>query len=342
MNMLAFAINAIERVPLADSVTLAGIDFLCGRTKRRLATTQADDERIFIEEMRRLPIAVHADAANNQHYEVPSRFFELVLGQRRKYSCCHYSEATTSLDQAELAALAATAENAGIEDGMDILELGCGWGSLSLYLAQRFPRSTITSVSNSRSQRAHIEQVAKAMGLVNLNVVTADMNSFSAGQRYDRVVSIEMFEHMSNWDALLARVSAWLKPNGRLFLHVFTHKGRSYRFDHDDPTDWIAHHFFTGGMMPAHGLPHRFPDHFRVEQEWRWSGMHYKRTALDWLANFDKHIDAIKPILSEVYGSDAAIWQRRWRLFFLATAGLFGHDDGDVWGVGHYLMAPAG
>jgi cyclopropane-fatty-acyl-phospholipid synthase len=338
--MLAFAINAVERAPLSDSVTLAGIDFLCGRTKRRLATTPADVERAFMEDMQRLPIAMHADAANDQHYEVPAEFFDLVLGERRKYSCCLYPDAGTSLDQAEIAALSETVANAGIENGMDILELGCGWGSLSLYMAQRFPESRITSVSNSASQRAHIEAAAASMGLRNLTIVTADMNDFTTTERHDRVISIEMFEHMSNWQALLARVSGWLKPDGRLFLHVFTHKDRSYRFDHDDPADWIAHHFFTGGIMPAHDLPHRFPTLFRVEQEWRWSGTHYRRTALDWLANFDNNIGAIRPIFSRVYGNDAVLWQRRWRLFFLATAGLFGHDDGAVWGVGHYLMAP--
>jgi cyclopropane-fatty-acyl-phospholipid synthase len=341
VNMLAFAINAVERAPLSDSVTLAGIDYLCGRTKRRLATTPHDVELAFMADMQRLPIALHADAANVQHYDVPAEFFRLVLGARRKYSSCFYPDAATSLALAEVAALAETVKNACIENGMDILELGCGWGSLSLYLAQRLPNSKITSISNSASQRAHIEAEAALMGLHNLEVVTADMNDFATARRYDRVISIEMFEHMSNWGALLARVATWLKSDGRLFLHVFTHRNRSYRFDHDDPADWIAHHFFTGGIMPARDLPHRFPDLFHVEQEWRWSGTHYRRTALDWLANFDRKIGAIEPIFSRAYGADAALWQRRWRLFFLATAGLFGHDDGDVWGIGHYLMAPA-
>lgn len=341
MNMLSFAINAVERAPLSDSVTLSGIDYLCRRTKRRLAMAPVDVEHSFMTDMLRRPIAMHVDAANNQHYEVPAEFFKLVLGRRRKYSCCLYPEATTSLDEAEVAALAETVKNAGIENGMDILELGCGWGSLSLYLAKRFPDSSITSVSNSISQRVHIEAAAAAMGLRNLTVATADMNDFSTGQRHDRVLSIEMFEHMSNWQALLERVRGWLKPEGRLFLHIFTHKDRSYRFDHEDPADWIAHHFFTGGIMPARGLPHRFPDLFRVEQEWRWPGTHYQRTALHWLSNFDNSTKEVRTIFTRVYGDEAALWQRRWRLFFLATAGLFGHDDGNIWGVGHYLMAPA-
>ncbi|KAA0692030.1 class I SAM-dependent methyltransferase [Neorhizobium sp. P12A] len=340
MNMLAFAINTAERVPLTDAMTLAGIDFLCGRSKHRLATTPMETEAAFVDAMSRFPIATHTSEANRQHYEVPAAFFALTLGARRKYSCCLYPTETTTLDQAEIHALAETVKHTAIEDGMNILELGCGWGALSLYLAQQFPNSRITSVSNSASQRAYILDLATTRGLTNLSVVTADMNDFSTGERYDRVVSVEMFEHMANWRGLLEHVRSWLKPDGRLFLHVFTHKNRSYRFDHNDPADWIAHHFFTGGIMPAHDLPHRFADLFQVEQEWRWSGAHYRRTALDWLENFDSEIDRIRPIFAEVYGRDATLWQRRWRLFFLATAGLFGHDGGEVWGIGHYLMAP--
>lgn len=341
MNMLAFAISTAERAPLTDGMTLAGIDFLCGRTKRRLAATAATQENLFVDTMSQYPVAVHADEANRQHYEVPAAFFSRVLGPSRKYSCCLYPTEHTTLKEAEVHALAETVKHAAIEDGMTIIELGSGWGSLSLYLAAQFPNSRIVSVSNSASQRAFILATANQRRLANLSVVTADMNDFSIDQHFDRVVSIEMFEHMSNWQKLFERARGWLKPEGRLFLHVFTHKNRSYRFDQDDPADWIAHHFFTGGIMPAHDLPHRFADLLTVEEEWRWSGTHYRRTALDWLANFDREIDRIQPIFAEVYGKDASLWQRRWRLFFLATAGLFGHDDGEIWGVGHYLLKPA-
>lgn len=341
MTMLAFAINTAERAPLTDGMTLAGIDFLCGRTKRRLAATAASQENLFVDAMNQYPVAVHADEANRQHYEVPAAFFSRVLGPSRKYSCCLYPTEHTTLNEAEVHALAETVRHAAIEDGMTILELGCGWGSLSLYLAAQFPNSRIVSVSNSSSQRAFILATANQRGLSNLSVITADMNEFSIEQRFDRVVSIEMFEHMSNWRKLFERARDWVKPEGRLFLHVFTHKDRSYRFDHDDPADWIAHHFFTGGIMPAHDLPHRFENLFAVEEEWRWSGTHYRRTALDWLANFDQGSDQIEPIFAEVYGKDVPLWLRRWRLFFLATAGLFGHDNGDIWGVGHYLLKPA-
>jgi len=340
MNMLAIAINTAERAPLTDGMTLAGIDFLCGRTKRRLAATPVEAEQAFVETMGAFPVATHTDDANRQHYEVPAEFFALALGPQRKYSCCLYPTADTTLAEAETHALAETVRHAGIADGMSILELGCGWGSLSLYLARQFPHARITSVSNSASQRAYILDLAQKEGLANLDVITADMNDFATDIQFDRVVSVEMFEHMSNWRTLLERVYGWVKPDGRLFLHVFTHRNRSYRFDHDDPADWIAHHFFTGGIMPAHNLPHRFGDLFQVESEWRWSGTHYRRTAPDWLANFDRNIDGVQTIFGQGYGKEASLWVRRWRLFFLSTAGLFGHDNGNVWGVGHYLLAP--
>lgn len=340
MNMLAYAINAAERVPLSDTITLAGIDYLCGRTKRRLAETPEDIEQDFLQTMKNFPVATHTDDANRQHYELPPHFFELALGPQRKYSCCLYPDKTTTLEQAETYALSETVRHADIRDGMNILELGCGWGSLSLYLAENLPNSHVVSVSNSAPQRAYIEAQATTRGLKNLTVITADMNDFSIDQRFDRVVSVEMFEHMSNWQSLFERVRGWLAPDGKLFIHVFTHRDRSYRFNHENPADWIAHHFFTGGIMPAFDLPHRFDDLFTVEQDWRWSGRHYQQTALDWLKNFDKSIDQIRPILQQVYAQDAGLWERRWRLFFLATAGLFGHENGDVWGVGHYLLKP--
>ncbi|MBD7990618.1 class I SAM-dependent methyltransferase [Ochrobactrum sp. Sa2BUA5] len=340
MNMLAYAINAAERVPLSDTITLAGIDYLCGRTKRRLAETSEDIEQDFLQTMKNFPVATHTDDANRQHYELPPHFFELALGPQRKYSCCLYPDKNTTLEHAETYALSETVRHADLRDGMNILELGCGWGSLSLYLAENFPNSQVVSVSNSAPQRTYIEAHAATRGLKNLTVITADMNGFSIDQRFDRVVSVEMFEHMSNWQSLFERVRGWLHADGRLFIHVFTHRDRSYRFNHENPADWIAHHFFTGGIMPAFDLPHRFGDLFTVEQDWRWSGRHYQQTALDWLKNFDNSIDQIRPILQQVYVQDAGLWERRWRLFFLATAGLFGHENGDVWGVGHYLLKP--
>jgi cyclopropane-fatty-acyl-phospholipid synthase len=333
------ATTLAERAPLPDGLTLSAIDFFCGQTKRLLAKSSPLDEHSFAREMDAYPIAVNTDDANRQHYEIPDAFFGLVLGPQRKYSCCFYPSAATTLAEAETYALTDTCDHAGLRDGQAILELGCGWGSLSLFMAARYPNARIVSVSNSQSQRAYITGEAARRGLKNLTVITADMNDFAIDRQFDRIVSVEMFEHMSNWHALLARARGWLKPDGRLFLHVFTHKTRSYRFQ-NDADDWIGKYFFTGGIMPAHDLVHRFPDLFAVEAEWRWSGENYRRTAMDWLANFDARQDEIMPILRQVYGREAGVWRKRWRLFFMATAGLWGHDGGNEWGVGHYRLTP--
>jgi cyclopropane-fatty-acyl-phospholipid synthase len=233
-----------------------------------------------------------------------------------------------------------TAAHAGLADGQRILELGCGWGSLTLWMAERFPRSEILAVSNSVPQRRFIEAAAAERGLRNVRLQTADMNNFEAGGRFDRVVSIEMFEHMANWPALLARVHAWLEPQGMLFLHVFSHRTTPYRFDRDDKADWIAQHFFTGGVMPSHGLIRELDIPFEVMADWRWNGAHYRHTAEDWLRNYDANAEAIEVTLRQVYGDAAPLWARRWRLFFLATAELFGARGGTEWGISHYALRP--
>jgi len=340
MSLVSVATNVIERVSLPDAVTSAGISFLVDRTRRKLEREGGASEVDFARLMAQQPIAVRPDAANAQHYEVAAEFFGLVLGPHRKYSCCLYRNDSDSLGRAEDHALAETAANADLADGQDILELGCGWGSLSLWMAAEFPGSRITSVSNSSSQRAYIEQQAEVRGLPNLRVITADMNDFTCDDRFDRVVSVEMFEHMTNWGSLLRRVHGWLRPDGRLFLHVFSHRSAPYLFDIADKEDWIAQHFFTGGIMPSHGLIRHVADVFDVEADWRWSGEHYARTARDWLANFDRNEDAVMQVLCGVYGTEASLWKRRWRLFFLATAGLFGHAGGAEWGVSHYRLRP--
>jgi len=340
MSLTAVAARAVERAPIPDAVTRLGVGYLVGRARRQLEAA-SPAEAAFALDMGERPIALHADAANRQHYEVPAEFFAHILGPRRKYSSCLYGPQTRSLAEAEELALAETFDHADLADGQEVLELGCGWGSLSLYMAERLPNASITAVSNSASQRAYIEAQAQRRGLGHLRVVTADMNDFAPAGRFDRVVSVEMFEHMSNWRALLARVAAWLSPEGRLFLHVFSHHDRPYRFETTDDADWIAQHFFTGGIMPSHGLIRQFSDLFEVEAEWRWSGDHYRRTALDWLANYDRAAPAIEPVLRETYGADWQLWKRRWRLFFLATAGLFGDRGGDVWGVSHYRLTAA-
>jgi cyclopropane-fatty-acyl-phospholipid synthase len=341
MSAIGLGITAAEHLPLPDLLTRAGIDLLVGRTRRRLAALP-DSNDVFARDMEQHPVAQHPDAANQQHYELPPAFFELFLGARRKYSCCYYDSEGTTLDEAELLALEQTVLNADLLDGQKILELGCGWGSLTLFMAARFPAARITAVSNSAPQRQFILAEARRLGLRNLEIITADMNDFSPAGQFDRIVSVEMFEHMSNWAALLRRTRGWLAPKGRLFLHVFTHRRIPYRFDHRNDADWIAQHFFTGGIMPSHALIERFDESFDVEQAWQWDGTHYQRTALDWLARFDRNIAAVDPVLAAVYGADVTLWRRRWRLFFMATAGLFGHADGSEWGVSHYRLRPAG
>lgn len=340
MSLKRAAIGAFERAPIPDAVTRLAIEALVKRTRLALPEDGQEATRKFADAMKSRPIAVHPEAANEQHYEVPSGFFGLVLGPRRKYSCCLYDEETTTLTEAEERALAETAAHAQLEDGQRILELGCGWGSLSLYMAEYFPQSTILAVSNSRSQRGYIENQAAARSLHNLGVVTGDVNAFNPEGRFDRIVSVEMFEHVSNWPALLSRVRSWLAPHGLFFMHVFSHARVPYAFDHTDPSDWIAQHFFTGGIMPSHGLIGEFGRLFDLADAWRWSGKHYARTANDWLANMDRNETAVADVLRSTYGEDASLWQRRWRLFFLGTAGLFGHRGGEEWGVSHYLLRP--
>ena len=342
MSVVSTIIGTAERVPLPDVVVRAAIHRLCSRTAIRLSGLGAADDAAFAARMMLRPIAEHTDAANTQHYEVPAAFFAQVLGPNRKYSSCFYRTDATTLQEAEEEALRQTVEHAGLADGQTILELGCGWGSLSLYMARQFPHAKITAVSNSQSQRAYIEDMARQRGLLNLRVITADMNVFAPEGQFDRIVSVEMFEHMTNWRKLMTRVCSWLLPEGRFFMHIFTHRAGSYLFDRGNREDWIAQHFFTGGVMPSHHLVRQYGDLFDIEKEWCWSGTHYQRTANDWLANFDAHRDAIEASLRKVYGDETQLWMRRWRWFFLATAGLFGYADGNEWGVSHYRMKAAG
>jgi cyclopropane-fatty-acyl-phospholipid synthase len=338
MSALAAAVSLFERIPLPDAASRLGIEFLVGRTSRRLAAAEPGAAAKFARAMARRPIAEHVEAANVQHYELPPAFFELVLGPQRKYSCCFYQDSIQSLAAAEEHALSATADHAALADGQSILELGCGWGSLSLWMARRYPAARIVAVSNSQSQRQYITARAAAEGLANLAVVTADMNAFAPDRTFDRIVSVEMFEHIANWRALLERARGWLAADGRLFIHVFSHCRSPYAFERRDKADWIAQHFFTGGIMPSHNLIRQYSDLFTVEAEWRWDGTHYARTLLAWLGNYDRNEAQIDSILHAVYGAGARLWKRRWRLFFLASAGLFGFRDGHEWQVSHYRL----
>lgn len=341
MSVVSAIIGTAERVPLPDMVIRAAIQRLCSRTATRLSTLGAADDAAFAGRMMLRPIAEDADAAGGRHDQVPASFFAQVLGPSRRYSCCFYKTDATSLQEAEEEALRQTVEHAGLADGQTILELGCGWGSLSLWIARQFPHAKVTAVSASQAQRTYVEDEARRRGLSNLRVVTADMNVFAPEGQFDRIISVETFEHMMNWRKLMTRLRAWLAPDGRFFMHVVTHRSGSHLFNPANPEDWIAQHAFTGGLMPSHHLVRQFDDIFAIEKEWCWSGTHYQHTANDWLANFDAHRDTIEAALRKVYGEETAIWMRRWRWFLLATSGLFGYADGTEWGVSHYRMKAA-
>jgi cyclopropane-fatty-acyl-phospholipid synthase len=338
MSFVSKIIDTAERVPLPDLVIRAAVQRLCSRTATRLASADAESDALFADEMAARAIAGYADEANGRHHEVPAAFFARVLGPNRKYSCCYYKEPETTLREAEEEALRQTVAHADIASEQSILELGCGWGSLSLWIARQFPGSHVTAVSDSHAQREYIEWEAAARGLNNLHVAAADTSLFEPDRQFDRIVSVEMFDHIINWRQSMTRVRAWLAAEGRFFMHIYSHRTGAYRFNRAHGEEWIAQHFFSGGVMPSHHLIRQYSDLFEVEKEWRWSGRHYQRTALDWLGNFDSNRDEIEGILGEVYGSDAVLWMRRWRWFLLATAGLFGYADGSEWGVSHYRM----
>jgi cyclopropane-fatty-acyl-phospholipid synthase len=335
MSLVTFTANLIQRALLPDAITSAAIAHLVRRTRRQLTANTDKAEANFARHISGEAISTNVTTA------LPAVFFERILGPQHKYSCCLYEHANTTLAEAEELALATTAAHADLRDGQSVLELGCGWGGITLWMARRYPTSRITAVSNTPTQRAYIEAQAAAQGLTNLRIITADMNDFTIGQSFDRIVSVEMFEHITNWPKLLRRIAGWVRQDGRLFIHVFTHRTTPHRFDADDKEDWIARHLFTTGIMPSHGLLRLCTDKLAIEEEWRWSGTHYARTAQDWLANFDRDSERIDQILQNTYGADAALWKRRWRLFFLATAGLFGHVGGGEWGVSQYRLRPA-
>ncbi len=296
-----------------------------------------------LEELKSSPIAVNTTDANSQHYEVPAEFFRLVLGKHLKYSSGYWKQGVNSIDVSEKEMLEITCSRAQLKDGQKILELGCGWGSLSLFMAEKFPNSAVTSVSNSHSQKVFIDEQARKRNLKNLTIVTADMNIFQTVEKFDRVVSVEMFEHMRNYDLLMAKVASFLKAEGKLFVHIFTHKEYAYKFEVIDESDWMSKYFFTGGIMPSDHLLLYFQQQLKIEDHWRVSGVHYQKTSEAWLQNMDSNKGKIMDIMANVYGKEQSIkWWVYWRIFFMSCAELWGYKGGKEWIVSHYLFQKAG
>lgn len=325
----------LEKNLLPDFAIRMGIRRLLGERLRDEAGYQ---EANYVADLKTRGIAEQTAVANEQHYEVPTEFYLKCLGPRLKYSGCFYETGNETLEQAETAMLDLYAERGEFEDGQDILELGCGWGSITLYLAAKFPHSRITAVSNSRTQKEHIDAQAKQRGLTNVTIITADMNDFDiTAESFDRVISIEMFEHMKNYQRLLGNVSRWLRSGGKLFVHIFTHQKVSYHFVARDQTDWMSRYFFTGGQMPSHQLLASFQDDLKLEQDWKVNGRHYQQTAEHWLENMDRHRAEIEPLFVATYGADQATkWWVYWRVFYMSCAELWGYRNGEEWLVSHY------
>ncbi len=345
MDVLGLGIRAVEGGWVPDRLVRQGIRRLC---RRRLRASEEDANtsrtRAFLEELRQGPIALVPEKANQQHYELPAAFFQHVLGPRLKYSSCYFAQPDTPLAKAEDDALRMTCAHAELRDGQRILELGCGWGSLSMWMASQYPAARITAVSNSASQRAFIEQQCRIHDIGNLRVLTADMNDFEpADKGFDRVVSVEMFEHMRNFDALLARIASWLDDRGKLFVHIFCHKEHCYPFQTNGSENWMGRYFFTGGIMPNENLLRSFERDMVIEQQYRWNGRHYRRTLEVWLENMDNRFETVLQTICDTYGNEQGkVWFNRWRIFFMACAELFGFDDGEQWFVSHYRLKKAG
>lgn len=334
----------MEHDLLPDSVLRWGIRrLLRDRLKQEALSARryTDPVAAFMAELRSSPVAIHTVDANAQHYEVPTDFFLRVLGPCRKYSSCLWEGPVRTLAESEIAMLDLTSKRAQLVDGQQVLDLGCGWGSFSLYAAPRYPNSRFTAVSNSRTQKAFIDAEAARRGLTNLRVITCDINAFVPDQRFDRIVSVEMLEHVRNYDTLFARLRTWLEADGRLFVHVFCHDRFAYPFEVNGDNDWMARYFFTGGIMPSADLLPRFDRDLVCLEKWMVNGTHYAKTLEAWLVNMDGARDELMPLFRQTYGADQALkWWVYWRIFFLACAELFNYREGREWYVSHYLFAP--
>ena len=341
--MIQQSLKLVETGRVPDAVIRAAIRNL---SKKRLVQEGRYDPALAAQRymdvlnmLKSSAIAIETDAANEQHYELPTAFFQAVLGKRLKYSACYFADEKTTLDQAEAATLQIYCERAQLQDGQHILELGCGWGSLTLWMAEHYPHAKITAVSNSATQREYILAQAKLRGFQHVEVITSDVNVLELdAAQFDRVVSVEMFEHVRNYQKLFERIHGWLKPDGMLWCHVFCHRFLHYPFEVQSEYDWMSKYFFTGGLMPSASTFLHFQDHLELAQHWQWAGTHYEKTANAWLENMDRQAEQLKPVFERIYGQQAEAWWQRWRIFFMACAELFGWDNGQEWVVGHFLF----
>ena len=335
MSLIDFA----ESGWMPDFLLRMGIRRLLARRLRESVIDENTSLAVFADRLRESPLAIATDAANEQHYEVPPAFFQKVLGPRLKYSACEFDSPRSSLADAEVQMLRTTCQRAELADGMKILELGCGWGSLSLWMAEQFPASSITAVSNSAPQREFIMNRAQTLGLNNLNIITNDMRDFDTPHKFDRVVSVEMFEHMRNYEELLRRVASWLKDDGKVFVHIFCNRRQPYLFETEGAANWMGRHFFTGGMMPSSNLMYEFSRDLTVAEQWKVNGMHYWYTCQAWLQNLDQNYSELVDLLAQdLPRKEAKRNLQRWRMFFMACGELFRYQGGDEWYVAHYLM----
>ena len=342
-SMIKQLIHLTEKGLLPDYFIRAGIRYLLSKRLTSLisANAEVNQERKqeFIAAMDNAPIALVPDLANAQHYEIPAAFYDLCLGKHKKYSSCYWNKSTQTLGGAEALALKKTCTHARLADGQKVLELGCGWGSLTLWMASNYPNASITAVSNSASQKKYILAQAKKRKLKNVEVITCDMNDFHLNQKFDRVVSVEMIEHMRNHRQLFKKIEQWLNNDGLFFMHIFVHQSQPYLFEVVDDDDWMSKYFFSGGMMPSEDLPLFFQDELSIVKQWTWSGVHYEKTANAWLNNLDSNRAAAITTLATIYGAaEAKRWLQRWRIFFMACAELWGYNNGNEWRVAHYLF----
>ena len=335
--------SSIDKGLFPNRLLRLGARFMCFTRQRELLKKYKKNEEqkdLFFQNLLSYEIAEDVSVANDQHYELPTDFFKLVLGKQLKYSSAYWEKNCKDLTEAEINSLEKSIQHAQVENGQRILELGCGWGSLSLYLAQKFPNCTITAVSNSKTQESYIKNEIEKRKLTNVTYIRSDITTLELNETYDRILSIEMFEHLTNYSKVFQKLSQWSDEQTKLFIHIFTHKDYPYQLSDNQDESWLGHHFFANGMMPSVDLFEKVQKTFKVEKQWIWPGTHYEKTANHWLKNLELNKDKVIPLFEKHYGKEESItWYNRWKVFFISCAELFGYNKGQLWGVTHYLLS---